>query len=211
MGNNKIYKIIKERIVFLKYKPKQILSIKELAEEFRVSSIPIREALVLLENEKLIHIIPYKGIYVTEVSLQELKNAFEMRLFLIEYIAKLAIQRITSEEKAKMRALLNRIKKEKNRNELIHLDAEFHDLLNASTKNQLLVEILQKIRIQFTRLWYFSKEKDFYSKHTVKDIEKIIIAIEESDENKCKEILKDHTIRFIDRIKESLFSRSNFK
>ena len=69
MVNQEIYKELKKRIVFLDYKPKQVLSIKELAKEFGVSAVPIREVLILLETEKLIHIIPNNGIYVTDISL----------------------------------------------------------------------------------------------------------------------------------------------
>ena len=83
MVNMEIYKELKKRIVYLDYKPKQVLSIKELGKEFGVSPIPIREVLILLESEKLVHIIPNNGIYVTDVSFQELKDAFVIRLFLI--------------------------------------------------------------------------------------------------------------------------------
>ena len=70
MANKDIYNELKKRIVFLEYKPKQVLSIKDLAKEFGVSPMPIREVLILLEYEKLVHIIPNNGIYVTDVSLQ---------------------------------------------------------------------------------------------------------------------------------------------
>lgn len=209
MKNIKIYQTIKNRIVFLEYKPKQVLSIKELAKEFGVSPIPIREVLFLLENEKLISIIPNKGIYITDVSLQELKDVFEIRLFLVSFVGKLAVQRINSEELNKMKELLKKIKKEKNRNKLIRLDSEFHDLLNSSTKNQALVETLKRLRNQISRLWYFAKENDIYSQHIPKDIENIINAIEKNDQDKCGEILKYHSIRFIEQIKATLFSENN--
>jgi DNA-binding GntR family transcriptional regulator len=39
-----------------------------LAEEFGVSRIPIREALVQLESEGLVKILPHKGAIVSELS-----------------------------------------------------------------------------------------------------------------------------------------------
>jgi len=210
MKNTLIYNTIKERIVFLEYKPKQVLIIKELSKEFGVSPIPIREALFLLESEKLIRIIPNKGIYVTDVSLQELKDVFEIRLFLVSFAGKLSAQRVNLEELNKMKELLKKIKKEKDRNKLIRLDSEFHDLLNSSTKNQALVETLRRLRNQISRLWYFSKENDIYSQYIPKDFENLITALEKKDQNKCEEILKYHTVRFIEQIKVSLFSEKNF-
>ena len=206
MVNKEIYKELKKRIVFLDYKPKQVLNIKELAKEFGVSSIPIREVLILLETEKLVHIIPNNGIYVTDVSFQELKDVFEVRLFLIGLSGRLAAQRITPEELNKLKELLEKIKQEKNRKTLIQLDAEFHDLVNCSTKNQTLAETLKRLRNQIGRLWFFAKENDAYSQKIPEDFEELIKALENKEQNKCEQIMKDHAIHFINQIKMSLYS-----
>jgi len=206
MINKEIYKELKKRIVYLDYKPKQVLNIKELAKEFGVSPMPIREVLILLESEKLIHIIPNNGIYVNDISFQELKDVFEIRLFLVSLAGRLAAQRATSEELNKMKELLEKIKKEKNRNKLIQLDAEFHDLVNYSTKNQTLAETLKRLRNQIGRLWFFAKENDAYSQKIPEDFEELIKALENKEQNKCEQIMKDHAIHFINQIKMSLYS-----
>jgi DNA-binding GntR family transcriptional regulator len=206
MVNKEIYKELKKRIVYLNYKPKQVLNIKELAKEFGVSPMPIREVLILLESEKLIHIIPNNGIYVNDISFQELKDVFEIRLFLVSLAGRLAAQRATSEELNKMKELLEKIKKEKNRNKLIQFDAEFHDLVNYSTKNQTLAETLKRLRNQIGRLWFFAKENDAYSKKIPEDFEELIKALEKKDQDRCEEILKNHAIHFIEQIKTNLYS-----
>lgn len=206
MVNQEIYKELKKRIVFLDYKPKQVLSIKELAKEFGVSAVPIREVLILLETEKLIHIIPNNGIYVTDVSFQELKDVFEVRIFLIGLSGRLAAQRVTSEELNKMKELLKKIKQEKDRKKLIQLDAEFHDLINYSSKNETLADTLKRLRNQIGRLWFFAKEHDTYSLQIPKDFEELIKALEENDQNRCEEILKNHAIHFIEQVKTNLYS-----
>ena len=206
MANKEIYKRLKDRIVFLGYKPKQVLNIKELAKEFGVSPIPIREVLILLEAEKLVYIIPNNGIYVTDVSFQELKDVFEVRLFLIGLSGRLAAQRVTKEELSKMKELLKKIKQEKDRNILIQLDAEFHDLVNYSTKNQSLAETLKRLRNQIGRLWFFAKENDAYSQKIPEDFEELIRVLENKEQNKSEQIMKDHAIHFINQIKISLYN-----
>ncbi len=206
MVNKEIYTKLKKRIVFLDYKPKQVLSIKELAKEFGVSPMPIREVLILLETEKLVHIIPNNGIYVTDISFQELKDVFEVRLFLIGLVGRLAAQRITPEELNKLKELLEKIKQEKDRKILIRLDAEFHDLLNHYTKNETLAETLKRLRNQIGRLWFFAKENDAYSQKIPEDFEELIIALENSDKNKSEQILKNHAIHFIEQVKTNLYS-----
>jgi len=206
MVNKEIYKELKKRIVYLDYKPKQVLNIKELAKEFGVSPMPIREVLILLESEKLIHIIPNNGIYVNDISFQELKDVFEVRLFLIGLSGRLAAQRITPEELSKLKESLEKIKQEKNRRKLIQLDAEFHDLVNCSTKNQTLAETLKRLRNQIGRLWFFAKENDAYSKKIPEDFEELIKALENKEQNKSEQIMKEHAIQFINQIKTSLYA-----
>ncbi|MBU2440035.1 GntR family transcriptional regulator, partial [bacterium] len=195
-----------KRIVYLDYKPKQVLNIKELAKEFGVSPMPVREVLILLENEKLVHIIPNNGIYVTDVSFQELKDVFEIRLFLVGLAGKLAAQRVTLEELNKMKELLKKIKQEKERRKLIQLDAEFHDLVNCSTKNQTLADTLKRLRNQIGRLWFFAQDSDLYSSQIPSDFDELIKALEKKDQDRCEEILKNHAIHFIEQIKINLYS-----
>ncbi|MEA3453889.1 MAG: GntR family transcriptional regulator [Candidatus Caldatribacteriota bacterium] len=206
MINKEIYKELKKRIVYLDYKPKQVLNIKELAKEFGVSPMPIREVLILLETEKLVHIIPNNGIYVTDVSFQELKDVFEVRLFLIGLSGRLAAERITPEELSKLKESLEKIKQEKDRKKLIQLDAEFHDLINYSTKNHTLAETLKRLRNQIGRLWFFAKENDSYSAQIPLDFEELLKALENKDQNKSEEIMRNHVIHFINQIKISLYA-----
>lgn len=206
MVNKEIYKELKKRIVYLDYKPKQVLNIKELAKEFGVSPMPVREVLILLESEKLIHIIPNNGIYVNDISFQELKDVFEVRLFLAGLSGRLAAERITPEELNKLKELLEKIKQEKDRKKLIQLDAEFHDLVNYSTKNQTLAETLKRLRNQIGRLWFFAKENDAYSQKIPEDFEELLKALGNKEQNKSEQIMKDHAIHFINQIKMSLYA-----
>ena len=50
-----------------------------LAEEFGVSRIPVREALVQLEAEGLVKIQPHKGALVADFSTDEIQELFEFR------------------------------------------------------------------------------------------------------------------------------------
>ncbi len=206
MVNKEIYKELKKRIVYLDYKPKQVLNIKELAKEFGVSPMPVREVLILLESEKLIHIIPNNGIYVNDISFQELKDVFEVRLFLAGLSGRLTAERITPEELNKLKELLEKIKQEKDRKKLIQLDAEFHDLVNYSTKNQTLAETLKRLRNQIGRLWFFAKENDAYSQKIPEDFEELLKALGNKEQNKSEQIMKDHAIHFINQIKMSLYA-----
>lgn len=53
-----------------------------LAETFSVSRIPIREALFQLEAEGFVKIVPQKGAVVSNISRNEIKDIFELRILL---------------------------------------------------------------------------------------------------------------------------------
>ena len=168
---------------------------------------PIREALIYLEAEDLIHIIPNRGACVSEVSFQDFKDIFEVRLLLIRQSGGLAAQRITNEELTKMKKLLKKIKQERERKVLIRLDSEFHDLINQATKNRALAKTLERLRNQVARLWVFTTEKnDIYSSQIPKDLEGLVKALENKDQSRSEQILKNHAIHFIDQVKMSLYA-----
>jgi DNA-binding GntR family transcriptional regulator len=53
-----------------------------LAETYGVSRIPVREALFQLEAEGLVRIVPHKGAIVSELSLDEINDVFDLRVLL---------------------------------------------------------------------------------------------------------------------------------
>lgn len=206
MKTSDIFDELKRRIVFFEYKPKQVLSVKELSKEFGVSAIPIRETLIRLEEEKLIVIIPNNIVYVSDLSFQELKDVFEVRLFLLGMVGKLATKRAKREEIEEMKLLAEKMKTEKNRKKIIQLDAQFHDLFNKSTGNEVLAETLEKLRNRLGRLWYLAEKGESYSLQIPGEIDNLIIALESRDGEKCKQILEEHAIHFIERIKINLYN-----
>jgi DNA-binding GntR family transcriptional regulator len=87
-----------------------------LAEDFGMSRIPIREALVQLESEGFVKILPHRGALVAELSPAEISELFELRALLELRLLRLsaprltaddyaALDRINAEYRAEMRAL----------------------------------------------------------------------------------------------------------
>ncbi|MBL4773887.1 MAG: GntR family transcriptional regulator [Alcanivoracaceae bacterium] len=62
-----------------------------LAEKYQISRIPIREALLQLEAQGLVRVEAHKGAIVTEISIQEIDELFNLRAILEPYILEFAI------------------------------------------------------------------------------------------------------------------------
>jgi DNA-binding GntR family transcriptional regulator len=201
MADNGIYEVLKNRIVLLDYEPGQVLREKDLVEEFGVSRTPVREALLLLEAEGLVRIIPNLGTIVSEVSFQQLRDVFEIRSFLVRLTGQLAAARITDDELEAMRAHVALLRKETDPKVLMRLDSELHDIINRATKNEVLVKILGMLRDQAVRIWTYSNADDEYWGSLAQDFERLIEAFEQRDEEQSARILEHHTRQFTEHIR----------
>ena len=71
-----------------------------LAEDFGMSRIPIREALVQLESEGFVRILPHRGAQVSELSQAEISELFLLRALLEPRLLRLSAPRLTAEDYA---------------------------------------------------------------------------------------------------------------
>lgn len=70
----------------------------DLAEQFGVSRIPVREAIRLLEATGLVEVVPRKGAHVAVVDGADIKHIQELRIAIEGFAAEMAALRRTSED-----------------------------------------------------------------------------------------------------------------
>ena len=75
-----MYETLKREMLDLKLEPGRMLSENEICERFGVSRTPVREAMRLLQEQGFVENVPYKGIRVTLLSLDNIKQMIYMRL-----------------------------------------------------------------------------------------------------------------------------------
>lgn len=80
------------------FQPGAKLDFAELETKFACSRTPIREALQFLENSGLVMIAPKRGTFVTQFSIEELTERFEVMAELEGLAARLAARRMTELE-----------------------------------------------------------------------------------------------------------------
>jgi DNA-binding GntR family transcriptional regulator len=84
------------------YAPGERIREEALAEEFEVSRGPVREALRILEKDSVVRILPNRGAHVTQLSVKEVSDIFEVRRTLFGAM----IGRLTAEEASALAATL---------------------------------------------------------------------------------------------------------
>ena len=93
------YAHLEELIVTLKLAPGAVVSESDLSELTGIGRTPIREALQRLAREKLVSILPRRGIVVTEINVGNQLRLLEVRRELERLMASLAAERATPEER----------------------------------------------------------------------------------------------------------------
>lgn len=208
MDREEVLEIIKERIVYLDYEPGKQLREKELREEFDIGRTPLREIFIKLESEGLITTVPHSGTYVSTVSFHELRDLFEVRSYLISLAGKLAARRINEGELKELKEHIKAMESVEDPKKLMKMDSQAHELVNRSTKNDVLAKNLKKLREQSVRIWVFPRTKKFMRSFG-EEFSELIGALEERDETRSGKILASHMEDFIDEIKEQFISESH--
>jgi DNA-binding GntR family transcriptional regulator len=94
----KAYACIKEGIVRGELEEGVFLSEKDIMKQYGIGRTPFREACNRLHHEHLLEVVPRRGYLVPEMSLQEVRDLFELRILVESAIGELAAARANARE-----------------------------------------------------------------------------------------------------------------
>jgi DNA-binding GntR family transcriptional regulator len=195
----KVYRIVKGRIIEREYVPGQRIVIDQIAKELETSSIPVREALRQLEAERLVVYKRNVGPVVAEVNESDYLDTVHVLALLEGYAASLAAENFPEEklnELIELNQLMEEALEEFDIIMFSRLNATFHRIICEESGNNFLLESIQNAwnRIDSIR----GTGSTLYSKRVKESIEehKEIIALLQSGATKEIEIVaRAHKIR----------------
>ncbi|WNK01142.1 GntR family transcriptional regulator [Thalassospiraceae bacterium LMO-JJ14] len=98
-----IYSDLRNLIVDLTLPPGTVLSKNEIADRYRVSQTPVREAMILLEEEGLVDIFPQSRTEVSCIDVQSAREAHFLRRSVEVEIARILAQDISKSQISELR------------------------------------------------------------------------------------------------------------
>jgi DNA-binding GntR family transcriptional regulator len=129
----------------------QKLHLDGLARQFGVSRMPVRDALKILEAEGLVEILPYRGIKVTTLNPDDIKELFGLREVLEQTAIERAIARLSTAQLDRMESLLTQMDSLGDDERWLDLNAEFHAVLNGACGWPRLVDMIDQLRANVER------------------------------------------------------------
>lgn len=186
-----VYNRLKEMIEQGDLQPGQKLIQEKLAADLGVSRTPLLKALQSLEHEMLVESVPRRGMYVRQISTQEMIDVYDCREAVESMAVKLLIDRAEDKQLDALKIIfrpfvdLNKI----DTGYYAKADEKFHNMIIELSGNPILKKMsgLSEIHINVYRLGLLRSPNDTLIEH-----EKIVEAIIKRDYKKADREIRNH-------------------
>lgn len=194
-----IYNCLKKAIIENKIKPNQKINEKEIADSFKVSRTPVREALVRLEAEGFTKITSHRDVVVKEVSYAGLLEIFQV-IGILDCLAVnlLVVDKIDPKELTKLEKMTTKLEHYYNQKEIENF-IDMNYAIHIRTWDHLTNKYLQKSLIRclaHIKRCNYALSSAFYKKEildiSMKAHKKILEALNKKDKEKLKHIIQEH-------------------
>ena len=151
------YETLKRKIITCEIMPGSLLTEDMLCEELNASRTPVRDAVSRLEQENLVSIKPKKGIKVNRVSMNSIRELFEVRRMLEPEVVLRYGNRIPDEEYAQYMRQFER--QDLTAQEQFDLDHAFHQIFITASNNRYYKSVYAMIADQVHRYRILTSEE----------------------------------------------------
>ncbi len=204
-----IYRQLQELILNGYYKPGDPIIERVVAEELGASRIPVRAALLQLEQDGLVTLIPNRGATVRIFSHSDLRDLFVTRMALDGMAARLAALHMDPHE---LEPIESEYRKILDRNEapdselMVALGSEFHDKITVGCGNPVIARMSVSIsdQVRLSRRLYFPHTSHEQMLRFAKQHIRIVAAIRQRDPDLAERLMREHIAETYDMFQISL-------
>jgi DNA-binding GntR family transcriptional regulator len=213
-----VYQSLMDAIIGNKLTPGTRLIVKDIAEQFSVSDIPVREALKMLEATGLIETKPHAGSVVATPSPEWIEEVFVMRAALEGMAIRMAIpfmQQSDIDEIIALEVAMKKVAQQGDSVEYARLNRRFHQAVIGKAPYPNLLSMISDLLLksQYGRAIFGLKPTTVKSSDQEHD--QLIEAIKIRDASRAEAITRDHRLRvgreLADAIRKLLIHQTNDK
>ena len=156
------YTDLEELIVTLQLPPGSAVSEGVLSQRLGIGRTPIREALQRLARERLVQILPRRGVTVSDINVNSQLRVLELRREVERLLARSAARRATPELRAEFAALAAQFVQSARENDdiaFMRVDRGFNDLCLAAARNEFTVNAMALTQSLSRRFWSYPYQR----------------------------------------------------
>jgi DNA-binding GntR family transcriptional regulator len=188
-----VYGALRDAIVSVQFAPGRQLSENELADWLGVSRTPVREALVRLQDDRLVEIVPQLGTFVSRISPAAVADAQFIRESLECAAVRLASERAQKDDVAALKGIIARqaeVVRDFDRWYL--LDNELHAALCGLSGHDAAWTLVHRAEAHLNRVRRLSLPQPRYLQEMVAEHRLVVRAVERGDADAAEEALRHH-------------------
>lgn len=195
-------------LVTMKIAPGAHIGIEALARQLDISQTPIREALTLLEAQKLAYKIPNVGFRAADLlTPKEVQDLFDLRLLVEPPAAAFAATRADERALGELAGLAQAMSHAQTGNELAYAqfaegDAKLHHLLAEASGNRFIAETIEQLHAHL-HIFRFLFKTNATAK-AVQEHEAIIAALLARDAAGAEQAMREHLCASRERMNVAL-------
>lgn len=204
-STDRVYSALRQKVIDSELSPGSQLLEQELAMKLGVSRTPLREALVRLENEGLLEIIPRHGVRIIPMSVADMKEIYQVLVSLESAAAAaLASQAPSDAALNELDAIFDRMDELLKTSDITSWaleDERFHLKIVELAGNRRLREIVSNCWDQAHRARMFTLRLQTHPQpaQSMKEHRQIITALRKRDAARAESLLRSHRERGLAR------------
>lgn len=176
---------------------------RDLSAQFGFSRTPLREALALLDKERLVKIVARRGIFVVRKTKAEILDMISVWAALESMAARLAATVASDADIEALHALVDPYAGGDTRDDVgAYSDANirFHQGIIAASGNPLIGEIANELFFHVRAIRHRTIGDHDRARRSVDDHSQIVAALETRDGERAERLVRDHTLMLRDHV-----------
>jgi len=172
--------------------PGRRLSQQRLAERFGVSRIPVRDALQILAGEGLVNPASNGTATVTEMSVAELQELYELREAVEPLATQLGVQNVGRADVLMMRKQLDVMDEHADTHTWLAANADFHAAVYRRANRPRMTAMVEQLRRLTDRYLYVHLQDAAQTGHLRSEHQAILAAVEKGDPALAAQLTREH-------------------
>jgi DNA-binding GntR family transcriptional regulator len=205
------YRQLRRRLITLDLPPGSRFTESQLVEEMGIGHTPVREALALLVRDGLVTSRPRVGYMVTPITVQGVKDLYDLRLIVEPAAVRLAAGKIEAAHLVRLESLSREAYRRDDPESIADfLDAnhEFHVGIAEACGNRRLAVVVATVLEESRRIFHIRHLLDPRSERFVHEHEELLQALKDGDGEKASRLAYDQAAAAREEMIATLISSS---
>jgi DNA-binding GntR family transcriptional regulator len=188
-----VYEYLRDEIQNRKILPGATINLNEISQQLGISKTPLRDALIQLEIEGFVTILPRRGVTVKKLTLQEIRESYDIVGALEASVIRNVFDKINASHISRMEQLNEKqlaALQNKDHDKYYKLNLDFHGVFLDLSENEALMNVItpfKKRLYDFPRRGYIKE----WELNNCQEHNKLIALIKKKDREGAAAILRD--------------------